>query len=97
MLVASLAAAQDFSHIQVERVVKNLHYADGPVWSWDGYLLFSDTPVDQLRKLTPGSGDEEIGTRAGGVMGNTYDTDARLYSCEPRLRRVIRTAFGLPV
>jgi gluconolactonase len=92
MLMAVLAAAQDFSHIQVERVVKNLHYADGPVWAWDGYLVFSDTPVDQLRKLTPGSGDEEIATKGGGVMGNTYDVDARLYSCEPRQRRVVRTA-----
>jgi len=77
--------------MEIERVVKGLHYADGPVWSYDGYLVFSDTVVDKLRKLTPGSGDSELSDRAGGAMGNAYDTDGRLYTCEFRQRRVTRT------
>jgi gluconolactonase len=83
--------AQDFSHIEVQRVVKDLHFAEGPVWSYEGFLLFSDTVVDKLRKLTPGSGDAVFAERAGGVMGNAYDLEGRLYTCEFRERRVTRT------
>ena len=77
--------------MRIERVVKNLHYAEGPVWSYEGFLVFSDAPVDQLRKLTPGAGDVEMATRAGGAMGNAYDTDRRLYTCEFRQHRITRT------
>ncbi|MDP9113027.1 MAG: SMP-30/gluconolactonase/LRE family protein, partial [Acidobacteriota bacterium] len=82
LLFAAAAFAQDFSHIAVQRVVQGLHFAEGPVWSYDGYLLFSDTVVDKLRKLTPGSGDTVFAERSGGVIGNAYDTDGRLYTCE---------------
>src|ERR1700720_1094548 len=77
--------------MEVQRVVKDLHFAEGPVWSYDGFLLFSDTVVDKLRKLTPGAGDDVYAERAGGVIGNAYDTEGRLYSCEFRQRRVTRT------
>ena len=91
LLFAASAFAQDFSHIEVQRVVKDLHFAEGPVWSYDGFLLFSDTVVDKLRKLTPGAGDAVFAERAGGVMGNAYDVEGRLYTCEFRQRRVTRT------
>jgi gluconolactonase len=77
--------------MEIQKVAKNLHYADGPVWSYDGFLLFSDTVVDKLHKITPGAGDAEYAERAGGAMGNAYDTDGRLYTCEFRERRVTRT------
>lgn len=76
----------------VERVVKGLRYAEGPVWSYDGFLLFSDSAADQLRKLTPGAGDTVFEERPEGAMGNAYDMDGRLYSCEFRQRRITRTA-----
>jgi gluconolactonase len=91
LVFAAGALAQDFSHIEVQRVVKDLHFAEGPVWSYEGFLLFSDTVVDKLRKLTPGSGDAVYAERAGGVMGNAYDMEGRLYTCEFRERRVTRT------
>jgi gluconolactonase len=90
-LVPALAPAQVFEGMEVQRVVKDVHFAEGPQWSYDGYLLFSDTVVDKLRKLIPGSGDSEAGDRPGGAMGNAYDTDGRLYTCEFRQRRVTRT------
>ena len=91
LLFASAAFAQDFSHLEVQRVVKDLHFAEGPVWSYDGFLLFSDTVVDKLRKLTPGAGDTVFAERAGGAIGNAYDMEGRLYTCEFRERRVTRT------
>jgi gluconolactonase len=91
LVFAASGFAQDFSRFEFQKVVKDLHFAEGPVWSYDGYLLFSDTVVDKLHKLTPGSGDAVFAERAGGVIGNAYDTEGRLYSCEFRQRRVTRT------
>ena len=87
---AALACAQNFEHIEVQRLAKGLHYADGPVWSWEGYMLYSDVPVDMLRKFVPGTGDVEVGKHAGGAYGHAYDKDGRLYTCEFRQRRVTR-------
>lgn len=77
--------------MEVQRVAKDLHFAEGPVWSYDGFLVFSDTVVDKLRRLTPGSADVVFADRAGGAMGNAYDVEGRLYTCEFRERRVTRT------
>ena len=71
-------------------MVKEVGFAEGPVWSYDGYLLFSDTMANRLRKLTPGTGDVEFAEKTGGTMGNAYDMDGRLYTCEPRGRRLTR-------
>ncbi|MEQ1946548.1 MAG: SMP-30/gluconolactonase/LRE family protein [Bryobacteraceae bacterium] len=90
----SVALAQNLDHIEVQRLAKDLHYADGPVWSWDGYMLYSDVPVDRLRKFVPGTGDVEVGPASGGSSGQTYDKDGRLYRCEFRQRRVTRTGKG---
>lgn len=89
---ASFAVAQEFPNVSVETVVKDAHYAEGPVWSLDGFLLFSDTVTDQLRKWAPGKGVTDFASRAGGVSGNTYDEEGRLYTCEIHERRVTRTA-----
>jgi gluconolactonase len=91
LLFASRMFAQELGHLEVQRVVANLHFAEGPVWSYDGFLLFSDTVVDKLLKITPGAADEVFAERAGGAIGNAYDTEGRLYSCEFRQRRITRT------
>lgn len=91
-VLASVISAQEFPNVAVETVVKDAHYAEGPVWSLEGFLLFSDTPRDQIRKWVPGKGESDYGRRAGGASGNAYDEDGRLYTCEFRERRVTRTA-----
>jgi gluconolactonase len=91
LVFAAAGFAQDFSHIEVQRVVNGLHFAEGPVWSNEGFLLFSDAVVDKLHKLTPGAADSVFTERAGGVLGNAYDAEGRLYTCEFRERRVTRT------
>jgi gluconolactonase len=92
LLLANAALAQNFSNILVETVARDLHYAEGPVWSLDGFLLFSDTTTDQLKKWTPGKGLADFASRAGGAAGNAYDDQGRLYTCEFRDRRVTRTS-----
>jgi gluconolactonase len=92
LLFAHAALAQSFTNIMVETVAKDLHYAEGPAWSLDGFLLFSDTTTDQLKKWTPGKGVSDFASRAGGAAGNAYDDQGRLYTCEFRERRITRTS-----
>lgn len=84
--------AQEFANVTVETIVKDAHYAEGPVWSLDGFLLFSDTVTDRIEKWAPGKGVSEYASRPGGASGNAYDQEGRLYTCEFRERRVTRTA-----
>ncbi len=92
LFCAVLAAAQDFTDVKVERVAVNLRFAEGPVWSPEGFLLFSDTVSNKLHKFIPGKGEEAFADIAGGPSGNGYDAQGRLYTCEFRERRITRTA-----
>jgi gluconolactonase len=88
---AALALAQDFSDVKFEMLVRGLTFTEGPAWSKDGYLVFSDTPADRLMKWVPGHDVEVLRTDAHGPSGNAFDTEGRLYTCETRGRRVTRT------
>lgn len=91
-LIAAAAVAQDFSDIKVEKVANGLHFAEGPAWSPEGFLVFSDTVTNKLHKFVPGKGDSELASVPGGPNGNAYDSQGRLYTCEFRQRRVTRTS-----
>jgi gluconolactonase len=90
--IAVSASAQDFSDLRVETLARDIRYAEGPVWSLEGFLLFSDAVTDQIKKWTPGKGISDYTSRAGGAAGNAFDEQGRLYTCEFRERRVVRTA-----
>lgn len=89
-LMSALAAAEDFSELKIERAAGGFRFTEGPVWSHDGYLLFSDIPNDRLHKLTPGKGAELLREGTGGANGNAIDEKGRLVSCEGNSRRVTR-------
>jgi len=91
-LFAASSSAQDFSNIKVEKIASDLAFAEGPAWSPEGFLLFSDTVTNKLYKFVGGKAASESGEVAGGPNGNTYDAQGRLYTCEFRQRRVTRTA-----
>jgi gluconolactonase len=91
-IALAVAAAQDFSHVTVEKVAAGCQFAEGPVWSREGYVLFSDVPANKMLKLGPG--DKHPGVfreDSGYANGNTFDAQGRLYTCESRTRRVTRT------
>lgn len=90
-LAAVLLYAQDFSEIRIEHLARGLVYTEGPAWSKDGYLIFSDTPSDRLYKWVPGQEVAVFRENAGGPGGNAFDAEGRLYTCETRTRRVTRT------
>jgi gluconolactonase len=91
LATSAIVCAQEFDHLELQRIAAGLHYADGPVWSYEGYLIFSDVPVDRMHKWTGGVGDAEAGPQPGGAYGRAFDTEGRLYTCEFRERRVTRT------
>ena len=91
-LVAALAlTAQDFSSLPVEPVASGFPGGEGPVWSRQGFLIFSDYSIDRLYKLVPGKTPEVYREDSHGANGNTMDRQGRLYSCEYKSRRVTRT------
>src|SRR5579885_3158661 len=71
LLVAAalLARAQDFAHLRVEQIASHLHYAEGPAWSPEGFLLFSDAVENKIYKFTPGQPVAEFAAAAGGPLG----------------------------
>ncbi len=90
LFAASLcASAQLPDTFTVEQVAANLKYADGPVWSLDDFLLFSDTAAGVQHKLASGKPMMDVQAE-GGANGNAYDTKGNLYTCESHARRVVR-------
>lgn len=85
------ACAQDFSEIKFDKLTQGYRFTEGPAWSKEGYLIFSDLPGDRLLKWTPGEKIEVFRTDANGPSGNAFDGEGRLYTCETRARRVTRT------
>ena len=83
--------AQSFSDLKFDRLAQGYRFTEGPAWSRDGYLIFSDTPSDRLLKWIPGSAVEVFRTDAHGPAGNAFDAQGRLYTCETHTRRVTRT------
>src|SRR5580765_4529751 len=91
LLTASILTGQDFSHLQIEPVAEGFPGGEGPVWSRQGFLIFSDYSRDRLYKYVPGKTPEVYREDSHGTNGNVMDRQGRLYSCEYKSRRVTRT------
>lgn len=91
MLFAFMTVGQDFSTLKVEPVAAGFPGGEGPVWSREGFLIFSDYSRDRLYKYVPGKEPEVYREGSNGTNGNTMDAQGRLYSCEYKSRRVTRT------
>jgi gluconolactonase len=89
--LAVTLAGQDFSHLQIEPVAAGFPGGEGPVWSRQGFLIFSDYSKDRLYKCVPGKTPEVYREDSHGANGNAMDRQGRLYSCEYKARRVTRT------
>lgn len=90
-LCAGLASAQNFNEIRVEKIAAGYKFTEGPVWSRDGFLLWSDVPNNRIHKWVPGEKVSVFRENSGAANGNTMDAKGNLYTCETRARRVTRT------
>jgi len=73
LLLGWAAFGQDFSHVSIEKVDAGFRFTEGPVWSREGFLLFSDVPNNQIRKLVPGERSTVFRDDSHGANGNTLD------------------------
>lgn len=87
---AFAAAAQDYESLQSERVATGLQYADGVVWSKDGFLIFADVLKKVLYRLDPGQKPSPTNEDKNGAQGLAFDAAGRLYICESDTRRIVR-------
>lgn len=86
-----MAAAQNFDEIRIEKIAAGQVYTKGPVWSRDGYLLWSDPPAQKIMKWVPGEKITVFREQSGAAYGNAMDAKGNLYTCEAKTRRVTRT------
>jgi gluconolactonase len=89
-VICLICAAEDLIY-RVEAVANKHKFLEGPAWSaHDGFLLFADVPSDTIHKIDS-KGPTILREASGGASGNAFDDKGRLYTCESRARRVIRT------
>ncbi len=87
-------SAQNFSDYQVHRISMGHTFTEGPAWSHDGYLLFSDVPQAKIWKVVAGQESSQktlFREDSGGANGNYLDRKGNLYTCEVHNRRLTRT------
>lgn len=90
-LIVASGYSQETPEILIEKVASGFSFIEGPVWSHDGFLYFSDVPASRIVRLVPGKGVELVRANSNGANGNSLDAQGRLYSCESHSRRVTRT------
>jgi gluconolactonase len=94
--------------VVIERVATGFRFAEGPVWTRDGSLLFSDIPANRIYKWTPAGGLTVFRDESGysgadvaafgqpGSNGLTLDRAGRLTIAEHGNRRVTRLDGSAP-
>jgi gluconolactonase len=90
-MLAWSAAAQDFANIRIDKVATGYAFAEGPAWSPTGFLIFGDIPNNKLMQFAPGAPASVFRADSNGAIGNRFDAQGRLYTCESHSRRVTRT------
>jgi gluconolactonase len=90
LLFSALFLFQIPEDLRVERVASGLTYAEGPLWSREGFLLYSDAPRDKIYKLSSNEKPVVFREDTHGAMGLMFDAQGRLYMCETKGRRVTR-------
>lgn len=87
LLLLPLLQAQE---IRIEKIEAKLSFAEGPVWSHDGSLFFSDVPTNRILKWVPNEKTAVLRADSQGTIGMTLDAQGRLYMCESHSRQLTR-------
>lgn len=93
--ITSLALAQDFSAIQIERASGGHRFTEAPLWSKaTSALLFCDVPANNILALIPGQGTGKYRDNMQGPSALAYDPDGKLIVAQTHARRIIRLYPG---
>ena len=63
-------------------------FSEGTAWSPEGFLVWSDIPLDRILRWDPKGGVRLLRYRGGNANGNTFDHQGRMLTCETSGRRV---------
>lgn len=74
----------------VEKVAGGFGFVEGPAWSRQGYVLFSDIPNGRIFKIGSQGPAVVYRDHSNAANGNALDVKGRLYTCERDGRRVAR-------
>jgi gluconolactonase len=90
LVLCVVAGGEDLAY-KIEAISTRHKFIEGPAWSaHDGFLLFADVPANIIHKIDS-KGPTRLRESSGGASGNAFDDKGRLYTCESRARRVVRT------
>lgn len=78
LLLGACAAPKTELTITAEVVAEGFQFTEGPVWSADGSLLFSDIPGDVVLRWREGAGVDTFLTASGHSNGLAYRSDGWL-------------------
>lgn len=78
LLLGACATPQTELTITAEVVAEGFQFTEGPVWSADGSLLFSDIPADVVLRWRDGAGVDTFLTSSGNSNGLTFRSDGWL-------------------
>jgi gluconolactonase len=74
----------------VEKIGTEYQFTEGPVWSDEGFLLFSDIPANRIYQWMP-EGDVTVFIEpSNNSNGLTFDGDGLLVACEHGGRAIVR-------
>jgi len=74
----------------VEKVGTEYQFTEGPVWSDEGFLLFSDIPANKIYKWVPEGNVTVFIEPSNHANGLTFDENGLLVACEHGGRAVVR-------
>lgn len=75
---------------ELEQLGTGFTFTEGPIWSPEGFLLFSDMPGDVRRRWDESGGVTEVANPSNKGNGMTFDLDGRLIVCEHVTSSVVR-------
>ena len=74
---------------KIEKLAGGFQFTEGPVWTREGFLLFSDIPNNVIRKWDPRTGQvSDYRNPSEHTNGNTLNPRGQLVCCEHTGRRV---------
>jgi gluconolactonase len=82
--------SNELAPYESEKIVANLQFVDGLVWSRAGFLAAADVRQNKIIRIDSSRHPQVLRDNDGGVSGLAYDLQGRLYMCEADARRVTR-------
>lgn len=72
------------------KLAGGFQFVEGPAWSPQGFLVFSDIPANRILELGSDDTTRDFLNPSGKANGLIFDQRGRLYACQGGARQVIR-------